>query len=69
MNISAQTIFQRHVLGDWGDINQEDKKTNDLAVEMGERILSGYTLPDGTKVWVITESDRSATTILLPDEY
>lgn len=69
MNISAESIFQRHVLGDWGDISHEDKQQNDLAVEMGGRILSGYILPDERKVWVITEADRSATTILLPDEY
>ena len=68
LNISAESIFQRHVLGDWGDISQEDKKLNDLAVEMGERVLSGYILPDGTKIWVNTEPDRSVTTILLPDE-
>lgn len=67
-NISADSILQRHVLGDWGDIGHEDKKLNDLAVEMRERIMSGYILPDGTKIWVVTEPDRSATTILLPEE-
>ncbi len=68
-NISAQSIFERHQLGDWGDVNQHDKKLNDLAVDVGGRILSAYDLSDETRVWVITEADRSATTILLPDEY
>ena len=67
-NISADSIIQRHVLGDWGDVSEQDKKVNDLAVEMGGRILSGYVLPDGTKIWVTTEPDRSGTTILLPEE-
>jgi hypothetical protein len=67
-NISADSIIQRHVLGDWGDVAQTDRKSNDLAVEMGGRILSAYILPDRTKIWVTTEPDRSGTTILLPEE-
>ena len=58
----------RHRCGDWGDLDEEDKQTNDYAVEHGERILSAYEL-FGTKIWIITEWDRSVTTILLPDEY
>ena len=67
-NISADSILQRHVLGDWGDVTDSDRKANDLAVEMGGRILSAYILPDRTKIWVTTEPDRSGTTILLPEE-
>jgi hypothetical protein len=67
-NISADSIIQRHVLGDWGDISDEEKQSNDLAVEMGGRISSTYSLPDGTRVWVYTEGDRRETTILLPDD-
>lgn len=67
-NISPQSIIQRHVLGDWGDLTDSDKKTNELAVEMGGRILSAYKVPDGTTVWVTTEPDRSATTIMMPGE-
>lgn len=56
----------RHRCGDWGDLCEEDKQTNDYAVEHGERILSAYEL-FGTKIWIITEWDRSVTTILLPE--
>jgi hypothetical protein len=59
----------RHASGDWGDVDEEDKAENELAVKDGLRILSAYRLADGTKIWVITEADRSATTILLPEEY
>ena len=52
-----------------GDLCDEDKEENELSVEQGFRILSAYELHTGAKVWVITEADRSATTILLPDEY
>jgi hypothetical protein len=62
-------LLTRHVTGDWGDLCDEDKEENALSVEQGFRILSAYELNSGTKVWVITEADRSATTILLPDEY
>lgn len=69
-NISPQSILERHALGDWGDgLTESDKKTNDLAVEMGGRILSAYKLPHGDTVWVMTEPDRSATMILLPSEH
>lgn len=68
-NISASSIVQRHVLGDWGDVTDQDKKSNDLALEMGGRILSAYHLPDRTEVWVTTEPDRNATTVLLPGEH
>lgn len=59
----------RHVSGDWGDVCAEDKAENNLAVDECLRIFSAYCLSDGTKIWVITEADRSTTTILLPSEY
>jgi len=59
----------RHKTGDWGDVCDADKKENDLSLKEGFRLLSAYTLKDGTKIWLITEADRSATTILLPEEY
>ena len=62
-------FLARHVTGDWGDLEEEDKQENELSVEQGYRILSAYTLSDETRVWIITEADRSATTILLPSEY
>ena len=62
-------LLIRHVTGDWGNLDDEDKKENELSVKEGFRILSAYKLGTGVKVWVITEWDRSFTTILLPDEY
>lgn len=61
--------LQRHVAGDYGDLCEEDKQANEEAVEQRLRILSAYKLPDGTRIWIITEADRSATTVLLPEEY
>lgn len=61
--------LRRHVAGDWGDISPEDRPLNDAALLHGERLLSAYADSKGTKYWIITEADRSATTILLPDEY
>lgn len=66
--ISAQSILQRHLLGDWGDVTDSDKRANELAVELGGTILSAYKLPGGTTVWILAAPDRSATTVLLPDE-
>ena len=68
-------LLLRHQVGDWGDLDQEDKQANDVAVryegkrEEQQRVLSSYRLKDRTKIWVITEHDRSSTTILLPEEY
>ncbi len=59
----------RHLFGDWGDLEQEDKEENELSVRKGFRILSAYKLPDGQKLWIISEADRSVTTLLLPSEY
>ena len=66
---SPTELLDRHVGGDWGDLEDDDKKENELSVVEGFRIFSAYKLNTGVKVWVITESDRSATTFLLPDEY
>lgn len=63
------TALHRHWLGDWGDLCEEDRLANDRAVQVGERLLSVYAFPDGFCLWVITEADRSATTVLLPDDY
>ncbi len=62
-------LLSRHVRGDWGDIHPDDKGANEQALKDGARIFSVYLTLVGVKLWVITESDRSATTILLPDEY
>ena len=62
-------LLVRHVTGDWGYLDDEDKKENELSVREGFRILSAYKLETDVKVWIITEWDRSVTTILLPEEY
>jgi hypothetical protein len=62
-------FVNRHVRGDWGDVCEDDKQANNDALASGERILSAYRTNLGVKLWVITESDRSSTCILLPDEY
>jgi hypothetical protein len=63
------TLLKRHVTGDWGDVNEDDRRENELSVVQGFRLLSAYTLSNGTTLWIITEADRSATTLLLPSEY
>ncbi len=62
-------FLSKHQLGDWGDVCQDDKKENDFSVKNGFRILSAYLTAKHEKIWIITESDRSVTTILLPSEY
>lgn len=60
----------RHKTGDWGNLCEEDKQLNDSAVVDGGRILSAYEIGENkVKIWIITEADRSYTTILLPEEY
>lgn len=66
--ISMISLVRRHLRGDWGDLCDDDKKANDQALLHGSRILSAYVFTQG-KVWIITECDRSATTVLLPSEY
>lgn len=60
--------FLRHSQGDWGEMCEEDKQANEDALIHGDRLFSSYTLNDW-KVWIITEWDRSYTTILFPSEY
>ena len=63
-------FLSRHVRGDWGELDEHDRKENELSLKRGFRLLSSYRLSSGdTKGWVITEADRSVTTLLLPDEY
>ena len=68
-NVPPWPYLARHQRGDWGDVPPEDAQENELSVREGFRILSAYTLPSGTKIWLITEADRSVTTLLLPAEY
>lgn len=59
----------RHARGDWGDVGEEDREENELSLREGFRLLSSYRGRNETKFWVITEHDRSVTTVLLPEEY
>ena len=62
------TLLERHQSGDWGDVSPEDTRENEFSVKHGFRIISAYRV-GGERVWVITERDRSTTTLLLPSEY
>ena len=62
-------FLDRHVNGDWGEVPDADKQENEVAVEQGFRVLSAYTTSAGDRIWVLTDADRSVTTILLPHEY
>jgi hypothetical protein len=64
-----QDFLARHVCGEWGDLCEEDRRENQISLERGFRLLSSYRTLADAKVWVITEADRSVTTILLPEEY
>lgn len=62
-------LVSRHLFGDWGDVDTHDGSVNDHAVVDGDRILSSYTTTKGIKLWIITEGDRSSTTLLRPEDY
>lgn len=71
---SPDTFLQRHQIGDWGELDQQDLHANESALGNGSRILSAFRLKDGTKIYVITEAvsddgERQSTCVLLPDEY
>lgn len=69
-NILPIELLRRHAGGDWGEVDAHDRDANDRALLEGTRLLSAYTLPaTKEKVWIITEWDRSVTTLLLPAEY
>ncbi len=60
--------LERHEQGDWGDLSESDKEGNEASLKEGNRLMSSYITPCG-KLWIITEYDRSVTTLLLPEEY
>jgi hypothetical protein len=68
-NQNAFEFLERHQAGDWGELCKEDKDENEFSVLNGFRILSAYRTRNDVKIWVITEADRSATTLLRPEEY
>lgn len=67
--ICIMYALNRHASCDWGIVCEEDRKQNDYAAAHNERVHSAYRAPDGKKFWIITEWDRSCTTVLLPEEY
>lgn len=72
LKASGQTPLEflaRHLVGDWGDLPPEDRQANEDALQLGGRLFSAYWTKGRERVWIITESDRSATTLLLPLEY
>ena len=72
LDVAGQTAIQflrRHMSADWGEVSEDDAQENDLSLREGFRLLSSYRTAKGQKIWIITEADRSVTTILLPSEY
>jgi hypothetical protein len=65
----AAEFIRRHASGDWGELDADDVRENEFSLEHGLRLLSSYRLQDGQKLWIITEANRSCTTVLLPEEY
>ena len=66
---SAGELLSRHAAGDWGDLSDADRKENEFSLLNGFRLLSSYRLRSGAKLWIISESDRASTCLLLPEEY
>ncbi len=64
-----QILLVRYMQGDWGNLCESDKHLNDSALKYGDRIFASYTDANDRKFWIITEADRSATTVLLPEDY
>ena len=67
--LNPSAYLSRHLSGDWGDLCDEDRHLNDAALNSGDRLLSSYQVASDLKLWIITEWDRSVTTLLLPEEY
>lgn len=69
-NVPLGEYLSRHVRCDWGDVDDEDWAANDRALTEGTRLFSAYEIPDCTpRIWIITEADRSSTTVLMPSDY
>ena len=68
--LNPSPYLRRHLSGDWGDLSDDDRRLNDAALKSGEdRLFSSYQVAPDLKLWIITEWDRSVTTLLLPSEY
>jgi hypothetical protein len=69
VGVRPESLLQRHLNRDWGDLSPEDVAENEFSLREGFRLLSAYRVRGDEKVWVITEADRTSTTLLLPSEY
>lgn len=69
LHVEPAILLRRHQSGDWGNLSEHDQEANREAIIKGLRVFSSYELTPTVRVWVITEADRSATTILLPEDY
>ena len=67
--VEITTLLDRHAAGDWGDVSPDDALLNNDALDNGDRILSAYEIEGKGRFWIITEADRSVTTLLLPGDY
>jgi hypothetical protein len=69
LGVDLTRYLFRHHCGDWGDLCDEDKRVNEDALKQGERLLSCYQLPEGQKIYILTEWDRSSTCVMLAEDY
>ena len=69
LGVDLAPYLRRHHCGDWGDLGEEDRRTNELSLEKGDQIFSCYQVGGGRRIYIITEWDRQTTTLLLPEEY
>ena len=67
--ITPLSLLKRHASGDWGDVPADDAQANHVALKSGARLFSSYHIGPDARIWIITEADRSVTTLLLPSEY
>ena len=67
--VSPELLLKRHQNGDWGTIPEEDRTENEISLKQGFRVMSSYPIGIDERIWIITEADRSVTTILKPEEY
>ena len=68
-NLGMLDLVARHARGDWGDLDAHDREVNRQALVCGGRLMSVYNIAEGVRIYIITEADRSITTMLLPSEY
>jgi len=68
-SIAPLSLLKRHAAGDWGDVAADDARANQDALKFGCRLLSSYRIATDARIWIITEADRSVTTLLLPSDY